>query len=325
MKEETIFESTTQTNVNSNKKCEEITVLDAEETRFAEETQMSEETGNAASKGSNNKGNSSWVGVTLGGVSGIFLGAGLMHGYNAYAQKQVEDQDPINAAPINAAPINADPSPTDPQPVNPKPESQVAVPSEDLSFGEAFAQARALAGPDGVFVWHGGVYSCHTAEEWNAMSYQHQEQTVARAVTTPASQVTPPTDGHTHVAPVDDSIHIVGVGEYEGHVASAIDLDNDNEADIAIIDMDDNMQLSGNDVIINGDGDVVTVNQASEAGVHFAGNPYSGDNGNLSVRIDDNPIEDDGDSENDAYLASLVNPDVAPDMPDYMDDAQIDA
>ncbi len=42
--------------------------------------------------------------------------------------------------------------------------------NDDMSFGEAFAAARAEVGPGGCFEWHGNVYSTHTAEEWNSMT-----------------------------------------------------------------------------------------------------------------------------------------------------------
>lgn len=42
--------------------------------------------------------------------------------------------------------------------------------SSDMSFGQAFAAARAEVGPGGVFEWHGNLYGTYTAEEWNRMS-----------------------------------------------------------------------------------------------------------------------------------------------------------
>lgn len=42
--------------------------------------------------------------------------------------------------------------------------------SDDMSFREAFAAARAEVGPGGAFEWHGGVYGTYTASEWNHMS-----------------------------------------------------------------------------------------------------------------------------------------------------------
>ncbi|MGM9817336.1 MAG: hypothetical protein ACI304_09835 [Lepagella sp.] len=48
--------------------------------------------------------------------------------------------------------------------------------TEDMSFGEAFAAARAEVGPGGCFEWHGNVYGTYTADEWNGMSAAEQNQ-----------------------------------------------------------------------------------------------------------------------------------------------------
>lgn len=48
--------------------------------------------------------------------------------------------------------------------------------SDDMSFGEAFAAARAEVGSGGCFEWHGNVYGTYTAEEWNHMSAQERAE-----------------------------------------------------------------------------------------------------------------------------------------------------
>jgi hypothetical protein len=58
-------------------------------------------------------------------------------------------------------------------------DGQIAVAdnvSDDMSFGEAFAAARAEVGPGGVFEWHGQIYGTYTAEEWNAMTPEEQAE-----------------------------------------------------------------------------------------------------------------------------------------------------
>lgn len=42
--------------------------------------------------------------------------------------------------------------------------------TEDMSFSEAFAAARAEVGPGGCFMWHGTIYGTYYANEWNSMS-----------------------------------------------------------------------------------------------------------------------------------------------------------
>lgn len=58
-------------------------------------------------------------------------------------------------------------------------DGQVAVAtgvSDDMSFAEAFAEARQEVGPGGVFQWHGQLYGTYTADEWNSMSPDQQQE-----------------------------------------------------------------------------------------------------------------------------------------------------
>jgi hypothetical protein len=48
--------------------------------------------------------------------------------------------------------------------------------TSDMTFGQAFAAARAEVGPGGVFEWHGNLYGTYTAEEWNSMSASEQAE-----------------------------------------------------------------------------------------------------------------------------------------------------
>ena len=47
--------------------------------------------------------------------------------------------------------------------------------NDDMTFAEAFAAARAGSGSEGVFEWHGNVYSTMTKEEWDAMNEEEVE------------------------------------------------------------------------------------------------------------------------------------------------------
>ena len=199
---------------------------------------------------------------------------------------------------------------------------KVAEVSDDLSFGEAFAQARAEVGPGGVFHWHGGIYNTYTADEWSNMTVE-QKHDFAQQVQPEIrpEEIPTPTDAHPDVAvkpateaipeqpaqdddvqvvsqtnetPDDDSdVHIVGYGEVQGHTAVALDLDNDGDADVAIIDVDDSGGISAPDVVVDTQGNAATVGE-------IQGQPDP------------------------SQMASMENPNVAPDMPDYMNDANVD-
>ena len=347
MNEETIYEGTTQNkfnpNATQNVSNDESTILDATAGQESEATMVAKEGNDTPTNAkASKKGGNAWINVTLGGVSGILLGAGLMYGAKAYAERSEEP----STAETEPQPEDPNASQTDGEgnggeTIATETQVEVAPPADDMSFGEAFAAARAAVGPDGVFVWHGGVYSTHTAEEWNAMSHQQQNGTIAQVpVTTPANQITtPPDDTNTVIEPeptgnMNDDVSVVGVDEVGGHTASFIDVDGDGEADIAIIDMDDNQQLSDVDIVTNGE-DIATIADLRETGTTFEGNPYTVDNDNVMAGyegqepvIEDTPVDNGGTDTtegSDGYLATLDNPDTAAGMPDYMDDALVDA
>ena len=269
----------------------------------------------------NKKNGVAWKQVTLGGVSGILMGAGLMYAGQASAQESEPEK-----APEVQAPEAGETSHTLENGL------KVAAVNDDLSFGEAFAAARAEVGLGGVFHWHGGIYNTYTVDEWNAMTIDQKHdfaQQVQPEVS--ANEVPTPTDANTHVVveqhvyhheeshPTEDiqqaaepsedvqvveqqtaqeseqdsDVHIVGYATVEGHLAVGYDTDGDNQADVAIIDVDDNHQISEVDVVVDREGNMATVGDIVNA-------------------------------QNPDQLASMENPDVATDMPDYMNDANID-
>ncbi len=270
---------------------------------------------------------SAWKQVTLGGVSGILMGAGLLYAGQAVAQnvnsEEKPEGNPEEKPEDVVAPEQGETSHTLENGL------KVASVSDDLSFGEAFEQARAEVGPGGVFHWHGGIYNTYTAAEWNAMSVD-QKHDFAEQVQPEVrpDELSTPTDADTHVVVVhhvyehapapevhqaadtsadvqvvdqqtaqssdqDADVHIVGYGEVEGHVAVGLDTNNDGQADVAIIDVDDSGNLSDPDVIVDNNGNMATYGQ---------------------IANDPDPN----------LTASMENPDVAPDMPDYMNEANVD-
>lgn len=266
----------------------------------------------------NNKKGSAWKQVTLGGVSGILMGAGLMYAGKSYANAPAELEEP------STDDISAEENKT----------PQVATVSKDLSFGDAFTAARAAVGPGGVFEWHGGLYNTYTADEWNAMTVE-QKNDFAEQVhpITPVGHIQVPTDTHTHVVIVHDmqptsegliesgvhetanvhddvqiveqriarnfdmgdDVHIVGYASAEGHLVVGYDTDNDGMADVAIIDIDGTGSPSDPDIIMDDEGHMAT----------------------LGDIVDSQPEPDYN------LIEFNDNPEVATDMPDYMNDADL--
>lgn len=283
---------------------------------------------NAAAPAAGAAAGSVWKPVTIGGVTGILMGAGGIMGMEAMAGEAPSPE----VAQEEAAAL------------------KVAHVSDDMTFAEAFAAARAEVGPGGVFHWHGGIFNTYYAEEWNAMSDEQkhdfaqlvQPEIPAHDVNTDhietahvttvhheghvehhhhhhyddnhnddhhASKPTPTDDHHQHqVADNDvsgfeqDGVRIVGQATTDdGHMVVAYDADGDNQADLVLIDVDDNHHISGPDVLMDAEGNQITVEEL------------------VSVEEDDLPVGGD-----DQILAE--NPDVAPDgMPDYMDDGLVEA
>lgn len=274
------------------------------------------------------KDGSAWKQVTLGGVSGILMGAGLLYAGQATAQELGKVGTPEEGKIEDVtAPEPGETSHTLENGL------KVAAVNDDLSFGEAFAQARAEVGPGGVFHWHGGIYNTYSADEWNAMTIE-QKHDFAQQVQPEIrpDELSTPTDANTHVVvehhvyyhegtstatefhetaaasedvqvvdkptaqnfEQDGDVHIVGYANVDSHLAVGFDATGDGQADVAIIDVDDNYELSEADIIVDNQGNAATIGEVVNA----------------------NDLN---------QLASMENPDVAPDMPDYMNDAMLDA
>ncbi len=141
----------------------ENTIYNNEETVFEsatdENTIVSEAPENPATQ--EKKSTPAWQTITIGGVSGIILGAGgtLLTSAITAEEAEIPTEDP--------KPVE----PEDPYPPYLDGELEFSNAVDDsMSFSEAFAAARADVGPGGVFEWHGGIYGTYYATEWNSMS-----------------------------------------------------------------------------------------------------------------------------------------------------------
>ena len=285
-----------------------------------EETIIEKNSVVAATNGSveNKQESNPWKYVTLGGMPGVLLGAGLLYAGQTSAQALAQAEEVVASdGKSNGDEVtNGQSSQEYCDALSIVPDSlHVAQVSDSMSFSEAFAAARAEVGSGGVFYWHGGVYGTYYANEWDAMTAEDKQE-FAELVQPEinANQVPTPTDAHPDIAVqdsqvVDDAeaqlaqqisenfdmggdVHIVGYANYDDHLMVGYDLDNDGEADVAIIDVDGNFALSSDDVIVDTSGNAVTIGD-------LAGTDPT-------------------------FMANMENPDVASDMPDYMNDANID-
>lgn len=92
-----------------------------------------------------------WKPVTIGGLTGILMGAGAMYGVQAIASGS---NDVTSGAEEGL---------------------KVATVDDSMSFSQAFEAARAQVGAGGVFTWHGNIFNTYTADEWKAMSNEDKQ------------------------------------------------------------------------------------------------------------------------------------------------------
>ena len=282
----------------------------------------------AAQQPVNNEGKSfSWKTVSIGGVSGILLGAGAVYAANAYAQQDqgTEAQNTEEKESFHTLDNGL----------------KVADVSEDLSFKEAFDLARSEVGAGGVFHWHGNTYSTYNDSEWNALSDADKTQyaelvrpeitseEIGQAVITdPTSEVAEAAHPeqqpqevhihhHYHQAPQtaatgtaasqeahssanyaqassqpqtgNEDVQVVASGTVDGHQAVAIDLTGNGEPDIMIVDTNDNEKLDDHDLVVDRKGNMATVGQLAQEG---AGADYaSSTQGNNAQHESDDDVQ----------------------------------
>lgn len=145
-----------------------------EMTTFGTGNEVQEESKQASEQASK----SEWKKVTIGGVTGILMGAAGMYAANAFGAGNSE---------------NSASAPGEAQGHETENGLKVAEVDDSLSFGEAFAAARNAVGPGGVFHWRGNIYNTFTENEWDNMTPQEHAQF--------AQQVQPevrPEEMHTH-------------------------------------------------------------------------------------------------------------------------------
>ena len=97
---------------------------------------------------------SAGTGVLIGGIAGVAMS---MKSPEAVGESEVEETP-------NHSEVLSNPELVDDQVM------VATTVTDEMSFGEAFAEARAEVGPGGVFEWHGNLYGTYTADEWASMS-----------------------------------------------------------------------------------------------------------------------------------------------------------
>ena len=215
-----------------------------------------------------------WKPVTIGGLTGILMGAGAMYGVQSVASES------------NVNTLGAEEN------------LKVATVDDSMSFKEAFETARAQVGAGGVFTWHGKIFNTYTAEEWKAMS-NDDKQLFAEQVKpqVPATEIdtkqvaeltidddvqvvshqdhdvettAKPEDVQLHtttwneLAQEENDVRVVGFKDIEigngrsaamqeldinGQRVAVIDVDKDGDPDLAMTDLNHDNQIEEGEVI----------------------------------------------------------------------------
>lgn len=294
----------------------------------------------AASRNTTGKnGAARWQMVSIGGVTGIAMGIGAARAMDAFAATEegdVTDAEAVNED--NQAAASDDSQTAASEEATTATEVHEATVSQGQSFGAAFAAARAEVGPGGVFMWHGRLYNTYTAEEWQAMSDAQKDEFAADVQPLLAQQTvqTQHVEHHTvshHEETVvhvrddkeeehsgdDDAqqpeVHFLGVEsrEVEGQTVNVgrmtvddvnvalVDVDNDRVFDVRLMDRNRNGEIEDNEI-----------EDVSER-------ELSVDDFQLLSQLEEQVSQETGTEQ-----ASSVQEDLAPDMPDYMNDANLE-
>ncbi len=112
--------------------------------------------------------------------------------------------------------------------------------SDDLSFGQAFAAARAEMGPGGSFAWRGQVYGTYYRNEWNAMSAADRHDFTVAAFEAREAFENPAEPLMADVE-FDDVSEVAVVGDF--HADSIVD--NDTAFLVDLVDVGDEQFPAG--------------------------------------------------------------------------------
>ena len=184
------------------------------------------------------------VGILFGAASTLFTGAA----------------NPDEAVAPHTTPPSPTPEP-EPTPIVDENISMATCVDDDMSFSQAFAAARAEVGPGGVFEWHGNLYNTYTAEEWDNMTAEEQEDynehfawTANSASADDSSEITGTVETGqaqytSHAQPEDEvqayaTDESMGSGQDDEVEVLGVVHDNDYEANIGVV------SVEGQDVVL---------------------------------------------------------------------------
>lgn len=283
--------------------------------------------------------NKTWKRAMIGGVAAIAVGAtavganALMHSSTPSHSHQGDSPNHNQGADHHSSNENATSH-----------HQTSSAPYDHLGFAEAFDAARELVGLGGVFTWHGQLYNTYTEAEWNALSDSEKDAFVdavsAETNHEPHSVIVPtdptpdpdpfpnPDPTPAHVIELDvvlnegdfPSGEHIAIGQVEGHQAFIVDVDphlNDG-GDIAIIDLNNDSSPDANEVFNAHTGEHLDESTGSQI-IAALQEVVTSTSDHVSVPTVDTHTVDVHD-----VAQHIPETDIAPDMPDYINDADVD-
>lgn len=257
--------------------------MNTEETKVIDQTVKTKSEKKADKNGTNN-----WAA----GIGGYAAGVASMSAKEVFAaKKEAEESETISTIDetethtdnVIEANSGIDPalSPSEEDVILATDEGvRVAQVDDNVSFSQAFADARAQVGPGGVFEWRGKVYGTYYKEEWDNMSRaeraEYQSKVDYKDVMHHDSQDSSVHHATTHQPEISGNgeIRILGVETAEGAngqpiTIAGIEIDGDQAL---LVDLDDNGTM---DILVhddNGDGFIQQseIYDVSNAGVDVA-------------------------------------------------------
>lgn len=267
--------------------------------------------------------NPKWKEVTIGGFSGIMLGSAGTLFANNVSQHDVEEETGEEETQVSEGDVAQEQNNSQ-SPNIPNNGAVATGVTDEMSFSEAFASARAELGAGGYFVWHGNVYGTYYADEWNNMSEAEQNQFSSGSASVPNSgyayhnteantqqanpeiqttqvyQQTTTTSGedvdfqvlgveHANIDGEHDSV--IGVASMDGQAVYFIDVDGqDDQFEYMAADLNGNSQLDENEFVDVSDQQISVSGFQQMAQINNPQNEveqYYADNENLPDYVND--------------------------------------
>lgn len=178
-----------------------------------------------------------WKQVSISGVTGILMGAGAMKAMQLMAAGESEN--------------NAEQAET----------AEAASQYDNMSFREAFDAARAELGAGGVFRWHGNIYNTYTADEWNAMNAEEQDDFAEQV----GAEISAENVDTSDLAEAETEVEVTTESDYDVAIASEdtedVNVVVDDDTNAALAEANEQSTESGDDdVRVLGYGDVTLDN-----------------------------------------------------------------